>query len=206
MSEYIVVGADKIVPKPDNIPFEEAAGIVTVGLTAFQVLSLPDHEIKPGQSIFINGGATAVGQAAIQIAKRLGLSEIEASCSSEKSDFVKGFGASKTYDYRKAPLIDQLKAERAGKPYDLFFDAVGAPDLFCEELLKPTGIFATITATASTLIPTISAAWCPKYLGGAARAFKVVSKRWNEKQLRQLVDWMEQGKPRWCISRVQSFD
>ena len=77
--------------KPDNLSTEEAAGISLVALTAFEGL-VDVGKIEPGQSVFINGGTTSVGIAAIQIAKAYGC-KVTTSCSGASTDMVKKLGA-----------------------------------------------------------------------------------------------------------------
>lgn len=71
----------------------EASGLGLAGLTAYQGL-FNDGKIKPGQHIFINGGSTAVGIFAIQIAKTLGCT-VTASGSGRNEAFIKNLGVDK---------------------------------------------------------------------------------------------------------------
>jgi alcohol dehydrogenase len=56
---------------PRNLDFTAAAAVPLAGLTALQALR-DELGVKPGQKVFISGGAGGVGTFAIQIAKWLG--------------------------------------------------------------------------------------------------------------------------------------
>lgn len=60
-----------LAPKPANLSFGEAAGVPEVWLTAYQSLFLLAH-LRKGEDVLIHAGASGVGIAAIQMAKRLG--------------------------------------------------------------------------------------------------------------------------------------
>lgn len=83
--------ASQLVIRPSTISPTEAAGISIVALTAYTAL-IPLAQLEAGQTIFINGGSSAVGAAAIQIAKEKG-AKVVASASGSNEAFVKALGA-----------------------------------------------------------------------------------------------------------------
>lgn len=86
----IVPQAARLVPKP-SVPWDQSAGLPTVGMTAHQ--GLFEHgKLKAGDRVMINGGSSSVGAIAIQLAKDCGATVVT-SCSGPKKDMVKGFGA-----------------------------------------------------------------------------------------------------------------
>jgi NADPH:quinone reductase-like Zn-dependent oxidoreductase len=91
LAQYTHVPATHIVKRPQNVSALEAAGITLTVLTAYQGL-IDIARIEPGQSVSINGGSSAVGTFAIQIAKAKGCTVI-ASCSAKNTELVKSFGA-----------------------------------------------------------------------------------------------------------------
>lgn len=91
LSEYAVVPAAAVALRPPTIDVSHASGIALAGLTAYQAL-FKDAGLEPGQKVFINGGSTAVGLFAIQIAKALGMTVV-ASASSRNEGLVKEMGA-----------------------------------------------------------------------------------------------------------------
>lgn len=57
---------------PDTMSFEEAAVLPTVHATAYHAL-VNVAKLRPGQTVLIHAAAGGVGQAALQLAKYLGL-------------------------------------------------------------------------------------------------------------------------------------
>jgi len=89
--------------------------------------------IKPGESILINGAGGSIGAHAVQIAKAMG-AVVTAVDHAGKQDMLQRLGADHVVDYNR----DDFR--RAGRHYDVIFDMVpsGAYSS-CIELLNPGG-------------------------------------------------------------------
>jgi NADPH:quinone reductase-like Zn-dependent oxidoreductase len=68
-AEYVCTSGSKLVIKPENLTFEQAASAPVAALTALQGLRDKGHT-QPGQKVLINGAAGGVGTFAVQIASR----------------------------------------------------------------------------------------------------------------------------------------
>jgi hypothetical protein len=66
-AEYVVAPETRIVPKPANLTFEQAAAAQQAGVTAFQALR--KGNVQPGMTVLIKGAGGGVGTFAVQIAK-----------------------------------------------------------------------------------------------------------------------------------------
>jgi NADPH:quinone reductase-like Zn-dependent oxidoreductase len=131
-AEYTCAEEDKLVHKPHNLTFEQAAALPTSALTALQALR--DHgKVQPGQKVLINGASGGVGTFAVQIAKALG-AEVTGVCSTGNVDTVRSIGADHVIDYTKEDFTQ-------GEPrYDLILDNVASHSFAgYRRVLKPGG-------------------------------------------------------------------
>ncbi|UWU31744.1 NAD(P)-dependent alcohol dehydrogenase (plasmid) [Rhizobium sp. WSM1274] len=88
--------------KPENISFEDAACLGTPGVTAWNGL-IDKAKLRPGQHVFINGCAGAVGEASVQIALLFGAT-VSGSCSAHDMERARSLGVKTVYDYRTTDL------------------------------------------------------------------------------------------------------
>lgn len=91
LSQYIRVPSNHLVKRPSNITPVEAAGITLAALTSYQAIH---HiaKVEPQQTVFINGGSSATGAFAIQIAKAKG-AKVVATASARNEQVVRELGA-----------------------------------------------------------------------------------------------------------------
>ncbi len=133
-AEYLRVPEDRVVLKPANLTYEEAAAAPVAALTALQGLR-DKGQIQSGHKVLINGASGGVGTFAVQIAKSFG-AEVTGVCSTRNLDMVRSIGADRVIDYSEEDFT------KTGARYDLFLDAVGnrsLPD--CKRVLRPTGVY-----------------------------------------------------------------
>lgn len=144
-AEYVCSSELKLVLKPDNVSFEQAACVNVAALTALQGLR-DKGQIKSGQKVLINGAAGGVGTFAVQIAKVFN-TEVTAVCSKNKIDMVRSIGADHVIDYTKEDFTE------TGQHYDIFLDCFANRSLFaCKRVLKPEGIYIPIGGPGNSLI------------------------------------------------------
>ena len=136
-AEYLRVKADgAIVPRPAHLDPVSAAGLAYSFLTAMPFLR-DEAKSQPGQRILINGGSSAIGLCAIQLARHMG-AEVTAVCSGPNADLVGSVGAQHVIDY----TVEDFTAGRVA--YDVIFDVVGKSSLGrCRPVLAPGGVYLT---------------------------------------------------------------
>jgi NADPH:quinone reductase-like Zn-dependent oxidoreductase len=111
--------ADNIARKPITLSHEEAAGLPTVGITAWQAL-VDIIGLSKGQKILIHGGAGGVGSIAIQLAKYIG-AYVATTVSEKGKQFVNDLGADEIIDYKTQTFEDVLTSH----DYNAVLDTVG---------------------------------------------------------------------------------
>ncbi|HEX5797300.1 MAG TPA: NADP-dependent oxidoreductase [Candidatus Saccharimonadales bacterium] len=138
-AEFAATSAKQIAKSPSNLDFKQAASLPLVGVSAMQAVS--EHiDLKPGQKIFIHGGAGGIGTIAIQIAKHLG-AYVATTATGDGISLVKNLGADEIIDYRSRDFSEVLNG------FDAVFDTVGGDDFNKSfPILKKGGIAVTMIA------------------------------------------------------------
>jgi NADPH:quinone reductase-like Zn-dependent oxidoreductase len=131
-AEYARAEADKVVPKPASLTFEEAAAIPVAAVTALRGIR-DVGGVRSGQRVLVNGAAGGVGTYAVQIAAALG-AEVTGVCSTRNVELVRSLGAAHVVDYTVEDFTD------GGVHYDVILDNVGNRSLSrLRRTLTPTG-------------------------------------------------------------------
>jgi NADPH:quinone reductase-like Zn-dependent oxidoreductase len=86
-----LANASSIAHKPKTLSLQQAAGLPTVGVSAWQAL-VETIGLSKGQKILIHGGAGGIGSIAIQLAKHLG-AYVATRVSTNEKQFAKELGA-----------------------------------------------------------------------------------------------------------------
>lgn len=185
LAQFVRLPADHLVIRPHNVTPVQAAGLSLAGLTAYQILH-KIAEIEPEQTVFINGGSTAVGAFAIQMAKAAG-AKVIATASAKNEDFVLGLGADEFIDYTKVDLTKYLVNWAPSPKFNIFLDAVGLinPTMYTSSgaYLAPDGIFVTTgplpqkgsISEVWQLLKTFTAIMTPRWLGGVRQTYRHVN-------------------------------
>lgn len=148
-AEYAVAGEEAVAPMPENLSFEEAAGVPLAALTAVQairdalreVTRNAPHACDTGQlerrKVLINGASGGVGTFAVQFAKISG-AEVTAVCRAESAALARELGADHVVNYEEEDFATH--EER----YDVIFDVVGNRSFgYCKRALRPAGVYVT---------------------------------------------------------------
>jgi NADPH:quinone reductase-like Zn-dependent oxidoreductase len=103
MCEYARVPAQLVVPRAPNVKVTEAAGLGLAGCTAYHAL-FHVLKVEPGQSVFVNGGSTAVGMFAIQLAKAIGCT-VTVTASEKREEVLRSLGADHVRKLPRLPVL-----------------------------------------------------------------------------------------------------
>ncbi|MBI4083924.1 MAG: NADPH:quinone oxidoreductase family protein [Candidatus Lambdaproteobacteria bacterium] len=127
-AEYAVIGADDGFAAPAQMPDAELPALASIYQTSYLAL-VDTARLQPGETLLVNGGAGAVGSAAIQIGRALGARVIAAAGSEEKRAVCLAQGAQRAVNYREGSLVEAVREFTEGRGADVIFDPVGG-DVF----------------------------------------------------------------------------
>ncbi|HZZ00331.1 MAG TPA: NADP-dependent oxidoreductase [Candidatus Baltobacteraceae bacterium] len=138
-AEQACVDEDFAAHVPAQLDFVAAAAVPLAGLTALQALR-DELGVKPGQKLFISGGAGGVGTFAIQIAKWLG-AHVTTTASRQGEALVRSLGCDEVIDYANQDI------SQVGRTFDAGFDLIGGTTLDrMFEIMKPGAKVVSIAA------------------------------------------------------------
>jgi NADPH:quinone reductase-like Zn-dependent oxidoreductase len=146
-AEKIAIKAEIIAKKPDRLGHAEAAAMALTSITALWALE-DTAQLKPGETILIQGGAGGVAGFAIQLAKHIGATVIT-TASAGNHDYVRSLGADRVIDYNAEDFT------RAVANCDVVFDTVGGDvQVRSYEVLKPGGRLVWVAPAPEGYTPT----------------------------------------------------
>jgi NADPH:quinone reductase-like Zn-dependent oxidoreductase len=136
-AEYARAPEDKLVPKPVNLTFEQAAAVAISGITALQALR-DKGRVAADQKVLVIGASGGVGTYAVQIAKAFG-AEVTGVSSTTKTDLVRSIGADHVIDYTRDDFAD------GRHHYDLIIDIGGNSSVSrLRRALSPAGTLVMV--------------------------------------------------------------
>ena len=192
LAEYACAREDKLLHKPKNLTFEQAAAIPTSASTALQALR-DQGKVQPGQRVLVIGAGGGVGLFAVQLAKAFG-AHVTGVCSTSKVDLVRSVGADDVIDYTRQDFT------KSGETWDIVFDTVGKSSFSrCKPVLSDGGCFVATTGLHNYLL----AAWTR--LRGGKRVITGMSVDKND-ALPVLKRMIEAGELRIVIDRRYTLD
>jgi NADPH2:quinone reductase len=151
-AEFIVVPAAQAVPLPAQVSFEEGACLGIPAMTAFQGVELANA--GKGTTLFISGGAGAVSQYAIQMAKARGATVITSISSEEKAKIAREAGADHCIDYKREDVGDRVAEITAKRGVDAILEMdLTANAKLIPVVLRPKGSVIVYGTGAEATIP-----------------------------------------------------
>ena len=136
-AEYVRAREDRLLLKPAELRFEEAATLNNSGLAAVQSVR-GGARVRPGDRVVIHGAGGGIGTFAVQIAKALGAT-VTAVTGPLNVELVRSLGADQVIDYTRVDFT------RGAERYDAVIDiaATRSVSSLCRAL-KPTGVFVQV--------------------------------------------------------------
>ena len=181
-----------IVAKPDNMSFAQAAAVPLGGLNALHFMRLA--EIRPGDTVLINGAGGSIGAHGVQIAKSMG-AEVTAVDSTIKEDLLRRIGADHFIDYTKENFAAM------GQKYDVVFDMVaGSSYAACIKILNRDGRYLAGNPRLSVMIRSVLTT---RFTDKTAR---FVFADETKADLLALKEMIEDGRIKSIVDRVYPMD
>ncbi len=137
MAEYVQVPSANVFAKPKNLSLDEAAALGTSWLTAYSLL-FTSANVKPGDTVLIQGAGGGVSTAAIQLAHAAGLEVFITSRSEDKREKALALGADAVFE----------SGARLPRKVDAVIESVGAATWsHSVKSVRPGGTIAICGAT-----------------------------------------------------------
>lgn len=199
-AEFAAVDEQWLYPTPPGVTDEEAAATALVGITAHLGL-VREAQLKPGQTLLVNGGSGGVGSTVIQMAKALGAQVVATAGSPEKLAQCQRLGADLAINYKTENVAELLK-DFAPAGVNVYWETTREPDFDrIVPLLAPRGrIILMAGRDARPQFPV-----GPFYVKGCSLHGFVMFAATAEEQRAAAEDinrWLSEGKLRPKIDRV----
>ena len=123
-AEYRTVPADRLVALPDEIEFEQAAGMMLKGMTARYLLR-QTYPVSSEDAILVHAAAGGVGLILCQWAAYLGATVIGTVGSPEKAELARANGCAYPVLYREEDVVDRVREITGGDGVAVVYDSVG---------------------------------------------------------------------------------
>ena len=125
-AEFAAVDHRWLHPIPEGISDEDIVALSLVGVTA-QLGLVRNAVLKPGETLFVNGGTGGVGACVVQMAKVLGARVIATAGSDEKVAACRDLGADLAINYKTQDVAAAIK-EFAPEGVNVWWETLREPD------------------------------------------------------------------------------
>jgi NADPH:quinone reductase len=150
-AQWVAIGEHQAVALPEHTSLDQGAGLGIPAMTAHRAL-FADGPID-GATVLVQGGAGAVGHAAIQLAAWGGARVAATVSSPEKAQLARTAGAGLVVNYREEDVVDVLRGW-APHGVDRVVEVAISANLETDAaVLAPSGTIATYGAPDGPLAP-----------------------------------------------------
>ncbi|KAI9061171.1 GroES-like protein [Trametes sanguinea] len=215
--QYATVDADLTAIIPANISFEQAASIPLALTTDVMLLynqsPAPENlglRLKPvwepegttayaGTPAFIIGGATSLGQYAIQLAKLAGHNPIITTASPHNAELLTSLGAAHVLDRTRSneSILDELPKLTAGRPIQFAFVAAPFDPAACRlgrDALAPGGALGIVLPSPTRVPEDVANAGDGKRVGYVfGSVWRPHTRECGIDMFKHLTEWLEKG-------------
>ena len=124
-AELVAAPGVNVVPKPNDLSWEEAAALPLVTVTAWHML-VTRAAVQPGEDVLVHAAGSGVGSIGIQIAKLRGARVIATAGSDEKLEKARSLGADEVVNYSRGDWVREVRRLTNKKGCEVVFEHTGA--------------------------------------------------------------------------------
>jgi NADPH:quinone reductase len=152
-AEYAAVPADRLVPIPQAVSDQQAAGAMLQGMTAHYV-SHDTYPLKRGETALVHAAAGGVGLLLVQMAHNIGARVIATVSTEEKAKLARAAGADEVILYTLADFEAETKRLTDGKGVNVVYDSVGKTTFEKGlNVLRPRGMMVLFGGSSGAVPP-----------------------------------------------------
>ena len=140
-AQWTVLPSRQAVRLPDEVSYDVGAGLGIPAMTAWHCL-FADGSLD-GQTVLVAGGAGAVGNAAVALARRDGATVVATASSPEKAALASAAGAHVVVDYRDDDAAAAVRAAAPDGVTRIVEVALGANMTLDLAVIAPRGVVST---------------------------------------------------------------
>ncbi|MEJ7622795.1 MAG: NADPH:quinone reductase [Pyrinomonadaceae bacterium] len=145
-AEYSLCNEADLGVLPDNVSFEQGAGVWTPYATAYRAL-FQKAEAKSGETVLVHGASGGVGLAAVQWAKDAGLTVIGTASSDEGKRLISDNGCDAIFDHTDETHFDEILEFTGGRGVDVVIEMLANINL--ERDFECLAMFGRITVVGN---------------------------------------------------------
>ncbi len=195
-AEMVLAPACTLVRLPDNVDFNASAALTLAGSTAMHMLTNRTR-VQPGHWVLVVAGASGVGSAAIQIARRLGAHVIATASTEAKRQLTLHLGAEYVVDSTRQDWSSEVRKITQKRGVDLVVEHVGGAVI--EQAFDCLARGGTIVTCGATAGPKIHLNLWPLFV---KQQSLVGSYGRSRADLTTTLEWAEVGKLKPTIDAV----
>ena len=152
-AERRLAPAAKLIPLPDAISFEQAAGMLLKGMTA-EYLIRRCRPVRAGEHVLFHAAAGGVGLIACQWLAKLGANVIGTAGDETKAALARAHGCAEVILYRDEDVAKRVRELTGGRGVSAAFDSVGrATFRGTLDSLAPRGMFVSFGNASGPVEP-----------------------------------------------------
>jgi NADPH2:quinone reductase len=126
-AEYVCASEEFFYATLAGVSDDDAAAVALVGITAHLGL-FQRAGLKPGETVFVNGGTGGVGSMVVQMAKAIGANAITTVGSAEKAELCKSWGVDCVLNYKTDDIAARIKDFTKGQGVNVWYETQREPD------------------------------------------------------------------------------